>query len=125
MMGCLRDATHARARGIRAEGTVSGGSFAVVSMGVQGYPTLQSLLDNDNFNTTANDTAFAELGGKAELGFPITYVALRLWLLLRVTHLLLSYQLLGPLVPRSRPLCCLSIHIILQVEPSHYHPSPP
>jgi hypothetical protein len=52
--------------------TVSGGSLATMVLGVNGYPTIAALQENGNFNLTINDAAFEELGGKAELGFPVT-----------------------------------------------------
>lgn len=52
---------------------MSGGSFAAAGLAVQGYPTLDTLIASGNLNNTANQTAFAELAYKAELGFPITY----------------------------------------------------
>ena len=51
---------------------MSGGSLATLGLGINGYPTIQALQDNGNFNLTINDAVFEELGGKAELGFPVT-----------------------------------------------------
>lgn len=51
---------------------MSGGALATLGIGLNGYPTIQSLQDNGNFNLTIDDAVFEELGGKAEQGFPVT-----------------------------------------------------
>jgi hypothetical protein len=51
---------------------VSGGGIATTQLGIHGFPLLSDLIANNNFNLTLNSSAFDELVGKAELGFPLT-----------------------------------------------------
>lgn len=51
---------------------MSGGALSTYGLGINGYPTVQALQDNANFNLTIDDAVFQELGGKAEVGFPVT-----------------------------------------------------
>lgn len=52
--------------------SVSGGALATLGIGLNGYPTVQALQENGNFNLSIDDAVFQELGGKAEQGFPVT-----------------------------------------------------
>lgn len=51
---------------------MSGGTEANTALAINGYPTLQALIANDNFNLTTSIDAFAEVVGKAKLGYPLT-----------------------------------------------------
>ncbi|KAG8880528.1 hypothetical protein FRB97_000698, partial [Tulasnella sp. 331] len=52
--------------------SLSGGTIANTGLGVNGYPDLQTLIANNNFNLSISETALDQVAGKAELGYPIT-----------------------------------------------------
>ncbi|KAG8845364.1 hypothetical protein FRB96_002522 [Tulasnella sp. 330] len=52
--------------------SLSGGTIANTALGVNGYPDLQTLIANNNFNFSISPEALEQVAGKAELGYPIT-----------------------------------------------------
>lgn len=59
---------------IGADLPVSGGALTLSGIGPIGFPSLEALIQNGNLNLSLAEDQIAEVGGKAELGFPITSV---------------------------------------------------
>jgi hypothetical protein len=59
-----------------ADLVVSGGALTLSGIGPIGFPSLETLIQNGNLNLTLSTDQIDEVGGKAELGFPITSVCL-------------------------------------------------
>lgn len=55
---------------------MSGGALTLSGIGPVGFPSLAALIQNGNLNLTLSTDQIAEVAGKAELGFPITWVSM-------------------------------------------------